>query len=332
MREFLKNKRIISTITIAVLFLFLLYASFMFINAFFGALILFVISRPFYNWLRRRKFRKSAAASAVVVISLIIIILPLFFLVQGITDQIVTIPQTVRNLDSAINTINEYLPFEIQIDKDKIIQQIVPFFQKVLSPLFADIISTTANFVLFYFLLYYMLVNDRAFMRKIRNLMPFTEKNRSKVITKFGEITKSTIIGSLLIALIQGGMLALGFHVLGISGALFWGFVTALLSFIPIIGSPLVWGPATIFLLMDGDITKALILLAWGIIITFVDNVVRPVTNKKFGRIHPLISIIGIFIGLTQFGVIGIFIGPLLVAYFLLIWEIYKEEQLDSKA
>jgi predicted PurR-regulated permease PerM len=331
MREFLKNKRIISTITIAVLFLFLIYASFMFVNAFFGALILFVISRPFYSWLRRRKFRKSAAALLVVGISLVIIILPLFFLIQGITDQVATIPQTVRNLDSAINTINEYLPFEIQIDKDKIIQQIVPFFQKVLSPLFSDIINTTANFVLFYFLLYYMLVNDSAFMRKIKDIMPFNEKNRRRIITKFGEITKSTIIGSLLIAIIQGGMLGLGFYILGIRGALFWGFATAILSFIPIIGSPLIWGPATIFLLMDGDITKALILLAWGILITFVDNVVRPVTNKKFGKLHPLISIVGVFIGLTQFGFIGIFIGPLLVAYFLLIWEIYKEEQLDPK-
>jgi len=69
-------------------------------------------------------------------------------------------------------------------------------------------------------------------------------------------------------------------------------------------------------------------LLLWGIIISSVDNVIRPITNKKFGKIHPLISIIGVFIGIYQFGIIGIFIGPLLVAYFVLIWDIYKEEHL----
>ena len=141
-------------------------------------------------------------------------------------------------------------------------------------------------------------------------------------------MTKATIIGSLLIAILQGTMLWAGFYFLNIPGALFWGLVTALISFIPIVGSPVIWVPASIILLFSGSIWQAVALLLWGFIISSVDNVIRPITNKKFGKIHPLISIIGVFIGISQFGFLGIFIGPLLVAYFVLIWDIYREEHL----
>ena len=118
---------------------------------------------------------------------------------------------------------------------------------------------------------------------------------------------------------------------LGIPGALFWGLVTAILSFIPIIGSPIIWGPASIILLVGGSIWQGVALIIWGVIISSVDNVIRPITNKKFGQIHPLVSVIGIFIGISQFGFIGIFVGPLIVAYFILLWGIYKQEYLTHK-
>ncbi|MCD4759678.1 AI-2E family transporter [archaeon] len=329
MRELLKNKKLVSFVIIAILSLFLIYASLMFLNAFLGALVVFVMARPFYSWLKTKKIAKPIAAWIIIVLSLLILIIPLFFLVHGLIDQTATIPQTIRNFDTFLTTIEEYVPFDIDLNEDKVIQQTVSFFEQILSPIFSNLFGTLANIILFYFLLYYMLIHDKKFIERIKRLLPFTEKNKSKVINKFGEITKSTIIGSLLIAIVQGGMLAVGFHFLGIHGALFWGFVTAILSFIPIIGSPIIWGPACVFFLSTGDITRAVILFIWGFLITLVDNFIRPITNKKYGRIHPLVSVIGVFIGLVQFGFIGIFIGPLLVAYVILFWEIYKEEYLE---
>ncbi len=331
MAEWLKNKKIISLIILIAVFIFLAYASYHFISAFFGALIVFVISKPFYTWLVKKKFKKSVAASIIIILTLLIIIIPLFFVVQGIVQQVTVLPQTVRNLDTFIDTIDQYLPFNLSIDRDQIIQKIVPTVENLLNPILANGVTILANVILFYFLLYYLLINDDKFVRKLKGVMPFTETNKTKVVNKFKDITKSTIIGSLLIALIQGGMLAIGFYALGIHGALFWGFVTALLSFVPVIGSPVIWGPAVIFFLVEGTITKAVILLIWGFLITLVDNFIRPYTNKKYGAIHPLISVFGVFIGIAQFGFMGIFIGPLLVAYFLLFWEIYKEEYLDLK-
>ncbi len=325
----LKNKKLLSFILMFALFIFLFYASIPFLNAFFGALILFVIFKPLNRKLKTKfKFSKSLAAWSILLISSIIIIIPLFFLIQGLVSQISTLPEVITSIDEFESVINKISSLDLEIQTDTIVNQVIPFIEKSISSIFENAIILITNIILFYFLLYYMLVNGDDFINKIKKALPFNVKNKDRIITKFSDMTKATIIGSLLIAILQGAMLWAGFYLLGIPGALFWGLVTAIISFIPIVGSPVIWVPASIILLFSGSIWQAVALLLWGFIISSVDNVIRPITNKKFGKIHPLISIIGIFIGISQFGFLGIFIGPLLVAYFVLIWDIYREEHL----
>ncbi|MBT6995636.1 AI-2E family transporter [Candidatus Woesearchaeota archaeon] len=324
-----KDKKLLSFILMFALFIFLFYASIPFLNAFFGALILFVIFKPLNRKLKTKfRFSKSLAAWTILLISSIIIIIPLFFLVQGLISQISTLPEVITSIDEFESLVNTVSSLNLEIKTDTIINQIIPFIEKSVSSIFENAIILITNIVLFYFLLYYMLVNGDDFINKIKKALPFTQKNKERIINKFSDMTKATIIGSLLIAILQGAMLWVGFHFLGIPGALFWGLVTALISFIPIVGSPVIWVPASIILLFSGNVWQAVALLLWGLIISSVDNVIRPITNKKFGKIHPLISIIGVFVGISQFGFLGIFIGPLLVAYFVLIWDIYREEHL----
>lgn len=324
-----KDKKLLSFILMFALFIFLFYASIPFLNAFFGALIHFVIFKPLNRKLKTKfRFSKSLAAWTILLISSIIIIIPLFFLVQGLISQISTLPEVITSIDEFESLVNTVSSLNLEIKTDTIINQIIPFIEKSVSSIFENAIILITNIVLFYFLLYYMLVNGDDFINKIKKALPFTQKNKERIINKFSDMTKATIIGSLLIAILQGAMLWVGFHFLGIPGALFWGLVTALISFIPIVGSPVIWVPASIILLFSGNVWQAVALLLWGLIISSVDNVIRPITNKKFGKIHPLISIIGVFVGISQFGFLGIFIGPLLVAYFVLIWDIYREEHL----
>jgi len=329
MKPVLKDKKLIAFIIMLALFAFLFYASIPFLNAFFGALILFVMFTPLNRRLRK-KFSKQLSAWIIILISTLIIIIPLYFLLTGIISQLSTLPDAITSISNLEETINKFLSIDLDLKKDLLINHVLPFIQNSISSIFSNAVTLIANFVLFYFLLYYMLINDYKFLRKIKEILPFSQKNKNRVINKFSDVTKATIIGSLLIAQLQGVMLWLGFHFLGIPGALFWGLVTAIISFIPIIGSPIIWVPASIILFLNGSPIKALILIIWGFIISTVDNIIRPITNKKFGEIHPLISIIGLFIGISKFGFLGIFIGPLLVAYFVLIWEIYKEEHLIS--
>src|SRR5690606_17096982 len=153
-------------------------------------------------------------------------------------------------------------------------------------------------------------------------------------------ITYSNIIGQTIIAIVQGGCLALGFVIFGVEDPLFWGVICAILSFIPLLGPPLIFVPAALILLSHGNSWQGIGLLIWGFgLVINIDNVLRLVIAKKVGDIHPLITVVGVIIGLPLFGIMGLVYGPLLLAYFLIAVKIYKankrlalkKEQLEQR-
>jgi len=226
---------------------------------------------------------------------------------------------------------NDFFSSNIDIDKDFIVENIVPILTKSIAPVFSNIFQAFAILFLLFFLLYYFIIYFDELKEKAYDLLPFNKEHKERAIQKFKDITYSTIIGTFLIALIQGGLLALNFYFLGIPNALFWGFVTVILSFLPIIGPPVVWGPVAIFFFISGDVGKGSAVIIAGILISTIDNILRPIINEKYGKIHPVVSIVGIYIGIAQFGILGIFVGPLVVAYLVLFWQMYKEEHLGKK-
>jgi predicted PurR-regulated permease PerM len=132
------------------------------------------------------------------------------------------------------------------------------------------------------------------------------------------------------VALIQGVVGGIGFLIFGLEGYVLWGFVMALLSLFPVIGAFLVWVPASIILLISNKIWQGIGLFLYGaIIISYIDNISRMKVFASIGKIHPLITLFGILIGLPYFGIIGIIMGPLLVALFLALLKIFKKEYID---
>ena len=116
------------------------------------------------------------------------------------------------------------------------------------------------------------------------------------------------------------------FLIFGIQGAFLWGFVTAILSFFPVIGPPFVWIPAAVIQFFQGDYRAGGGILIFGLILSNIDNLIRPYLAEKISKIHPLVSLVGIFVGVLSFGVMGIFIGPLLLALTILILRMFEEE------
>lgn len=328
----LKDKKLLAFIVLIALFCLVIYYSLPFFSAFFGALVLFVLFRPINHFLMNRfNISKNLSVSIIIVLSLLIVIIPLLLLIQGVVGQLSILPQQITQLNELESTINSYIPgLNVSLSGEKIIQEAVPFLRSSLSSTFSSITFVLLSLLIMYFVLYYLLIDEARFMKKVHSFLPFSLKNSQKITAKFSDITYATIVGTIIIAIVQGGLLALTFFFLDIPGALFWGFVAAILAIIPVLGTPVIWIPAAIILFIQGYLAKAIILIIAGIIISTSDNFIRPITNKKFGRIHPLISVIGVLIGITQFGFMGIFVGPLLISYLLLFWEIYKEEYLSD--
>src|SRR5665647_2353736 len=181
--------------------------------------------------------------------------------------------------------------------------------------------------LLMYFLLYYLLTGeDSAFARKVYVAVPFNEENTATLMDEFSKIVRTTITSSGAVALVQGAILTITFLMFDIQGAILWGFIATILSSVPVFGSTLVWVPATIIQLLQGDYAAGIAILIAGLFASVIDNFLRPVIQKKVGEIHPFLSLLGIIIGVSLFGLIGIVIGPLLLSYFLLTVEMFSKE------
>jgi predicted PurR-regulated permease PerM len=329
--KILQDKKILASIVVTFLFLFVIYASIPFISAFFGALIIAFIFRPLDKFLRREwKFSKQLSAWTIIIISIILIIIPTIFLVQGLIEQVKLLPDQLSKMETLQENLNEQLPFNVNIDKQFIVENIMPFFTKSITGLFSNVLQAFAIFFLLFFLLYYFTIYSEEIKKAVYEIIPFNKTHKEDVVEKFRAITYSTIVGTFLIAIIQGGLLAINFYFFGVPNALFWGFVAMILSFLPIIGVPIIWIPVAVLFIISGNPLAGISLIIIGIMISLIDNILRPIINDKYGKIHPVVSIVGIYIGISQFGLIGIFIGPLIVAYLVLFWTMYKKEYMDK--
>ena len=134
----------------------------------------------------------------------------------------------------------------------------------------------------------------------------------------------ATIYGGVVVALVQGGLGAVGFLIVGLPAPVFWGTVMAFLSFVPIVGTSLVWLPAAVILFAQGVYLKSLILLAWGaLVVSLSDNLLRPILIGGRTQVHTLLLFFGILGGLRFFGFLGLIAGPLVITICLAMIEIY---------
>jgi predicted PurR-regulated permease PerM len=326
---------------LSILTAVLVYALYPFINAFFGAFILYVIFKPLYSYLTNKKgVKKSIAAVTIIILAIILILVPLYILMTIVYFQIQTVLAT-DSIHAYIDSTNIYinqlhlegLPAEINI-REKIIEVFVSATDYLTAMLVNSIQilgQRLIELVIMLFLLYYLLVGDRSkYSIKLQNAVPFNRKNREFLRNDFKTIVNATMISSGIIALVQGSLLTLVFLLLGVDGAFLWGFVAVFLSFLPFVGATVIWFPAVIIQLIQQDYFTAIGILIGGVILSSIDNVLRPMIQNKVGSIHPLESLIGVIIGLKLFGLLGIVIGPLLISYVVLMAKMFNDEYLSE--
>lgn len=320
--------RYIALIILIILTLLLGYALFPYVNAFFGALILFVLFRPLHRlFIKKLKLNKKLSAVIIIILTFIIVLIPTYIILSKIIVEMSEIVQDQTVINNAISFINRFYPnFDLNELISSQVSQISEFVKNLVIQAFRGFGNMAITLIILYFVFYYLLINEKTIEKRLHMLIPFKKKHREELMVEFENVTYSTVISTGLIAVLQGVLLAVGFLFFNIKGAFFWGFIGAILSFFPVVGTPLVWGPAVIVLFIQDNIFGAVGLLVWGLILSNVDNFLRPVLQKKIGKLHPLTSLLGIFIGVPLFGILGIVIGPLLLSYFLLIVRMFREE------
>jgi len=184
----------------------------------------------------------------------------------------------------------------------------------------------TLNFFILVYALFFFLMTGRNAARSAVTLLPMTVEARELLAERALSTIRATVKGSFLIALVQGGLTGVGLFVAGVPGAIFWAAIAALLSIIPMIGPPLIWVPAAIWLAATGHPIAAGGLAAWGaIVVSTSDNILRPVLVGKDAKMSDLMVLISTLGGLTLFGAVGIIIGPVIAALFTSVWFIFRE-------
>ena len=182
----------------------------------------------------------------------------------------------------------------------------------------------TLNFFILIYALFFFLLTGRTSGRKAIALIPMTTEDRELLAERAISTIRATVRGSFLIALVQGSLTGIGLAVAGVPGAIFWGAIATLLSIIPMIGPPLIWVPAAIWLFVSGEPIAAGGLAVWGaIVISTSDNILRPILVGKDAKMSDLMVLISTLGGLTLFGAVGIIIGPVIAALFTSVWFIF---------
>jgi predicted PurR-regulated permease PerM len=163
--------------------------------------------------------------------------------------------------------------------------------------------------------LFFFLRDRHSVLGGLQNLMPLSKTESERIFRRVNDTIHATIFGSLTVALVQGFMGGLMFWFLGLPSPLFWGALMGLLAVVPVLGTFVIWAPTAAWLALQGDWTKAIILVSWGAIaIGLIDNLLYPFLVGNRMRFHTLLVFFSIVGGLSVFGAAGIILGPVLLA------------------
>jgi len=324
-----KQQRIIILILILLLGTFLAYSLKDIISAGLGAIVFYTLFRSYYiRLIETKKWKKSLAALFIIFGTFIILILPFFTLSWMVINKISYYTDNPAEITNILNHFSTVLGIDVHSVR------VVEIIQKVETwalGSFPSLVSALANIFflisIMYFILYFMFTEYENFENSLLKYLPFKEKNALQLADELQKITQTNVIGQGIIAFAQGLCVGIGFLIFGIDDPLFWGVLSALLSFVPLVGAALVFVPAGLIELSYLNYYSGIGILVWGLlVVSNIDNVLRLIINKKMANIHPLISIIGVIIGIPMFGILGLVFGPLLISFFLLLINIYESK------
>lgn len=329
---FLQTPRDRAGLLILLLAVAVLVAVAPFLSGLLGAAVLYVIFVKPYERLQR-VMNPGLAAAITLSAALVIIALPLTWLISEVIRQA---PDALRALQN--NAVFARIA-QIRIGDFQVGEELANASGTIaswLSPRVFSVVggatSAVLNLVIAFFGLYYMLRSDGTTWSSIRQYIPFSAHTADALRDRFFNVTEATLLGTVLIAVIQGSLVGTGFWIVGLPNPFFWGTVTAFASILPVLGTSLVWLPAVLVLLVQDRYGAAITMLVIGAgIASNVDNLIRPLIYRRVSNIHPMITLVGAFAGVRYFGLLGVLLGPLGIAYLFELLKFYREEYGNAK-
>lgn len=331
--EIKQDYKINRYIFLAIIILFgivLIFSMLEFFTAFLGAVMFYVLSKKPMEWFtKKRHWKKNNAAVVIIIISFLMILLPIFLVGSMLYKEATIIaknPEVIieplKQLDSTLNQ-----RFGITFLSGDIFSRVQQFATNTISNLLNSSLNFFSSILMMYFFLYFLLVNINRLEAAIVFYLPF----KRQIIEMFGHElvaqTFSNSIGVPLIAVAQGIIAFIAYTITDLNQAGFWAVITGFASIIPIVGTGLIWIPVCIYFFATNHTWQGSFMIGWGfLVIGVADNVLRFLLAKKMADVHPVVTVLGVIIGLKFFGITGLIFGPLIISYFLILLKIYYTE------
>jgi predicted PurR-regulated permease PerM len=298
-----------------------------FFSGLLGAAVLYVLFIRPYQWLARH-LTAGLAAAITLVTALSVIALPLAWVVGLLIGQA---PDALRGLqDSTVFArIAQVRLGEVQVGAEiaKASGTLVSWASAQVFNLVGSATTAALNLVIAFFGFYYMLRSADHMWVVVRAYIPFSPTTADLLRDRFFGVTEAMLLGSTLVAVVQGSIVGIGFALVGLSDPLFWGTVTAFASILPVLGSALVWLPAVLVLVGQGRYAAAFgMFVVGGLVASNIDNLIRPFVYRRVSNTHPMITLVGAFAGVRYFGLVGLLLGPLAIAYLFELLHFFREE------
>ena len=308
-----------------------------FLSILLWAAVLVMVFYPTYLWLATKlRGRTTLAAFLTTLLVLATIILPMVAVTGAVVAELQTtaiqltaeIPRHLERLPEVLEVVYRYTGMT-QEELKKTVQTGASTSTNALLQGGLTVVGGVLGFVVnlgfVSFTMVYLFIDGDKAVNTLREWLPLERSQSQALLLRAGEIISASVYGVVVLAVIQGTLGGLMFWWLGLPSPLLWGVVMILFATIPMLGTFVIWVPAAIYLGFTGSVSKAIILTLWGtLVIGMSDNLLRPALVGKKAKMHDLMIFFAVLGGLRAFGVLGILMGPVVLAVSLTLLEAFR--------
>lgn len=319
-----------------------------FLDALITAVILTISFQPVYSLIHRRITNSSLAALVCIVLLLVVILLPMAFLITTVVgemrDLYGAMAEQSRNeggwgeyfnhlVERPVGWVAQRTGMEAPELKAALLQKAEQWSAgalKWLTSIFGNLAATFGNLIFTLFVMFFLFQSGDVFERRLLMYIPMEERRLRHLLDILKNAIVTNLYGMVIVSLLQGSLVGMGFAFVGLRSPVFWGLAAAFTSLIPLVGTALVWVPGVIVLLVGGAYGKAVFLALWGaLVVGFADNVARPLILKRGIEMSTLALFLALMGGVQVFGLIGLFAGPVIFTAAYVVLKILHEERME---
>ncbi len=299
------------------------------------AVILGYIFYPLYKKVNSLIKSEYASAFLMCILLTAIIFIPMWFLTPVLVNQSIQFYMNSQNIDF-VTPLKQIFPdiFSSEQLSQEIGSTISSFVTKISNSLmntFSKLISNfpvlLLQFFVVFFIFFVVLKEQEKFVDYVKSLLPFSKDIENKLLKSSREITTSIFYGQIILGIVTGIVVGIGFYIFNIPHAFILTIAAAAAGILPVIGTTIVWIPVAIYLFVVGSFFPAIGIVIFGILSSSVENFVKPIILSRYINLHPAIVLLGMVGGTFVFGILGIILGPLVLAYLLIILEVYRDKK-----